>query len=437
MLPDIILIVLSVALGSLLTSAYHVLRSLSWRTIRRLEQRYDRAYVNRVEKWFDLRNELRIILRLLSLIALCIGLTSAFHLINAIAVRYQYILDLPTLCLLAVIIAFVYVCLTESISAFLTRLHTSLLFMVIPPVLFFYWFFYVILIIPIHLHQRTEKHFLEQEESEDRNATEEEIEAILELEAHKHEENENGDNASGIEQSTGRMIRGVLDLDETLVREIMTPRVDVIAVSDEEKLSDVRAKILECGHSRIPVYHENIDNIIGIIYSKDLLASSLTEDTPLTQIMHKAVYIPETKTVDKLLQEFKENKVHIAVVIDEYGGTAGIVSLEDILEEIVGDIDDEFDAPNENNHEWDIQEDGSVILEGRTTVEEVMEKLQVEFEDEEDNVTIGGLVTSTIGRIPKTGEEFLVGPVRVKVLEADERKILSLQLWKDSDENNN
>ena len=225
--------------------------------------------------------------------------------------------------------------------------------------------------------------------------------------------------------------RQILDLDETLVKEIMTPRVDVIGVEIATAIKDVRKTIVNCGHSRIPVYERNIDSILGVVYSKNMLDDDTVNDTTsLNEIMHQAVYIPESKNVDQLLKEFKQNKVHIAVVLDEYGGTAGIVTLEDILEEIVGEIADEFDGAEEEDQPLRVSEDGWLELDGRTELEDVDEVLDLHFEEDDDNVTIGGHICSNLGRIPKPGEHIKLGDFEADIIDADERRLTKLRMRK-------
>ena len=172
-----------------------------------------------------------------------------------------------------------------------------------------------------------------------------------------------------LEASERRMIRGIFDLGETLVKEIMTPRVDIEALQTRTTFQDAKRKIVECGHTRIPVFRNSIDDIIGVVYSKHLLDDEkLREANTLEHIMQEPVFIPETKNVDDLLDEFRQTKIHLAVIIDEYGGTAGIVTIEDILEEIVGEIQDEFDV-GEEVAEVAEADDGSFEVDARTPVD--------------------------------------------------------------------
>jgi CBS domain containing-hemolysin-like protein len=193
------------------------------------------------------------------------------------------------------------------------------------------------------------------------------------------------------------MIRGIEDLSETSVKEVMIPRIDVdfLSVSIPEK--ELLEKIAESGHSRFPVYSESIDNVIGVLYVKDLLASfSRHDELDLEKIIRKAFFIPESKRIDSLLREFKRRHVHIAVAIDEYGGISGIVCLEDIIEEIVGDIQDEFDNEREDiitvgDNVW--------LCDARVNLEDLNETIHTDFPEEEFE-TLGGFVFDLFGKIP-------------------------------------
>ncbi len=229
-------------------------------------------------------------------------------------------------------------------------------------------------------------------------------------------------------ESERRMIRGVFYLEETQVREIMTPRVDIIALPAAATIPEARRQIVATGHSRLPLYKGSIDEIVGVIYSKDLLDDELLRTVgALSDIAHPPMFIPETKRVRDLLEEFKRTQVHIAVIIDEYGGTAGLVTIEDILEEIVGEIRDEYEdqaAPEMAP----VGADGSITLEGRTPIAEINDRFALDLPEGDSYDTIGGYVTSTLGRIPKSNEALTVGQLEVLIVAADDRKISRLRL---------
>jgi CBS domain containing-hemolysin-like protein len=241
------------------------------------------------------------------------------------------------------------------------------------------------------------------------------------------EEEEDG----SLEDNERRMIRGIFDLDETLVKEIMTPRVDIDALSIISSIGEAKAHIVECGHSRIPVYRGTVDSIVGVVYSKHLLDDSrLAAADSVEQIMQQPVFVPETKNVGELLDEFRQRKNHLAVIIDEYGGTSGIVTIEDILEEIVGEIQDEFDADEPPGHQN--VSDGAFEIDARMPIDEVNELLGVDISDDEEYDTIGGYVTKVLGRIPKSMENVQVPWLDVHILDADERKISRMRLTRNN-----
>ncbi len=193
------------------------------------------------------------------------------------------------------------------------------------------------------------------------------------------------------------MIKGIEDLSETSVKEVMVPRIDVDFISADTPEEELLVKITESGHSRLPVYEDSIDNVIGVLYVKDLIAAiSRKEKIDLQKIIRKAYFVPESKRIDSLLREFKRRHLHIAIAIDEYGGISGIVCMEDIIEEIVGDIQDEFD--NEVETITSVGEN-AWICDGRVSLDELNEAIGSEFPTE-DCDTLGGFVFDLFGKIP-------------------------------------
>ncbi|MFO7766435.1 MAG: hemolysin family protein [Pelovirga sp.] len=230
-----------------------------------------------------------------------------------------------------------------------------------------------------------------------------------------------------IDEEEGDMLQSILELDETYLREIMVPRTDMVCVDAALPLTAVLEAILQSGHSRIPVYKGNIDNIIGLIYAKDLLhywGQSL-DNIPLEKVLRQPFLVPESKQVSVLLREFRETRVHIAIVIDEYGGTAGLVTIEDLLEEIVGDIQDEYDL----EEEWLIEEpDGTVVVNGRLNIEEFEEYFDVEVAREKFD-TVGGYVIEQFGRVPAMGEKVRVGDFDMLIEKGDQRAIQQIRIF--------
>lgn len=235
-----------------------------------------------------------------------------------------------------------------------------------------------------------------------------------------------------IETDENEMIHGVLELGDTTVREIMVPRIDMKCLSAETSLEEALQVVTATGHSRIPVYRETSDNIVGILYVKDLLGLLSRDDKPRllpSAYIRPATYIPESKRVDDLLTDMRRMKIHMAVVMDEYGGTAGLVTIEDILEEIVGDIQDEFDA--EEDLPVKHQEDGSILVDGRLPIYEVNELLGADLPTE-DFDTIGGFVVGQLGRAPVRGEEVKFAALRLVANAVEARRLVRVQIIRES-----
>jgi magnesium and cobalt transporter len=222
------------------------------------------------------------------------------------------------------------------------------------------------------------------------------------------------------------MIEGVLQVSEMQVRDIMLPRsqMDVIDITDPpEKFIPF---VIETAHSRFPVIGENKDDVIGILLAKDLLRYYAGEDFDVRDMLRPAVFIPESKRLNVLLKEFRSNRNHIAIVVDEYGGVAGMVTIEDVLEQIVGDIEDEYDYDEtEDNIFRDAS--GRYRIKALTEIADFNEALDVNFSDEEFS-TIGGLVVSKLGHLPKRGEQITFDGMKFTVLRADSRRVHSLLL---------
>ncbi len=253
--------------------------------------------------------------------------------------------------------------------------------------------------------------------------TEEEIKTLVDA----------GEEGGVIEEDEKRMIYSIFEFGDTLVREVMVPRIDVVAVEVSSRLSDALAVIIQAGHSRIPVYEETIDNIVGMLYAKDLLRywcpPAPGKDNPnnlkLKDILRDVFYVPETKKVDELLQELQQRKVHIAVVVDEYGGTAGLVTIEDILEEIVGEIQDEYDTDEEAPVE--VINPDEIIFNGRVTVGDVNQTMNVELPTDSGD-TLGGLIYSSLGRVPAAGDKARIRDVELSVLAVAGRRIKKVKV---------
>jgi putative hemolysin len=225
----------------------------------------------------------------------------------------------------------------------------------------------------------------------------------------------------------------VLELRERTADEIMTPRTDLIAVDVNADLPAVLGAIKEAGHSRLPVYENNIDNIVGLVYAKDLLAEIGGGATPfrLRDRLREAYFVPETKPLRALLHEFQNQKLHIAVVLDEYGGTAGIVTLEDILEELVGEIADEYEeTPQESIRKID---ENTIEVDARTYVEDLNDEYTLNLPEDEDYDTVGGFVFSRLGYVPKTGEDFEYENLKFTIASAEPRRVKRVRIHRNTE----
>jgi putative hemolysin len=232
------------------------------------------------------------------------------------------------------------------------------------------------------------------------------------------------------------MIEAVFEFRSTSVEEIMTPRTEVDALQYTDDIDQVKAFVRDGGHSRIPVYRDNLDHIAGVLYAKDLLRWMSTGDASrpfsLQSILRPAVFVPETKTVRELMAELLTEKVHIALVIDEYGGTAGLVTFEDIVEEIFGEIQDEYEDAEEQRPEVVLDEsERSATIDARMHVDDAndgLEPIRLEIPEHEDYDTVGGFVTVHLGRIPRAGESFVAGPLAVEVLDAEPTRVVRVRI---------
>jgi magnesium and cobalt exporter, CNNM family len=233
-----------------------------------------------------------------------------------------------------------------------------------------------------------------------------------------------------IERDERRLLQSIVDFGDTLVREVMTPRPDMVAIQADATFDEVRAFFREQEYSRIPVYTDNLDNIVGFVFIKDLIRLDPPESgkspllPDLTRFIRPATFVPETKRVAEMLREFQHQQVQIAIVVDEYGGTAGLVTIEDLLEEIVGEIRDEYDVEMEPVID---EGDGSFVFSAKVNIAEVHDRLGVEIEPEGFE-TVGGYVLTRAGRVPSVGETFDSDGLQVEVLEAERRRIHKVRM---------
>jgi len=236
---------------------------------------------------------------------------------------------------------------------------------------------------------------------------------------------DDGEKQGVIEEEEHEMFRSILKFGDTIAREVMVPRIEMLCIREDASLEYVMNFISEDGHSRIPVYRESIDNIVGVLYVKDLIRLLYPDKKnyfKVSDIMRPPFFIPETKKISELLREFQHKKVHLAIVVDEYGGTAGLVTIEDLLEELVGEIEDEYDIAQESMLVVDDLDKHAVSVDGRLEIDELEEYFQIPLK--EDNYeTVGGLIFTLLERIPHQGEQITFKGLQFTVEKVDERRI--------------
>jgi len=234
-----------------------------------------------------------------------------------------------------------------------------------------------------------------------------------------------GEERGLITRQEGQLIESIFEFRDTLVREIMVPRLEIVGVEERTALPEIIALVRECGHSRFPVFEGDIDHIKGILLSKDLLVfwQSPEETWDPDRVLRPAYFIPESKKISDLLRDLVERKIQIAIVIDEYGGTAGLITLEDILEEIVGEIYDEYDRQEPRLVP---QDDGSVLVDARLDVEELMDHFHLP-RPEGKFESVGGLLIHLLGRVPQVSDRVEIHNLELTVLTADERRAKQVQ----------
>jgi magnesium and cobalt transporter len=232
-----------------------------------------------------------------------------------------------------------------------------------------------------------------------------------------------------IAADTLRMMEGAIAMSEMTVGDVMISRAQMVALPADAKFIDLMKQVVESGHSRFPVHGEDKDEILGILLAKDLLRGVVADNGPGTihALLRPAVLVPESKRLDVLLREFRQSRNHMAIVIDEYGGVAGLVTIEDVLEQIVGEIDDEHDDAEDPNALIRAQADGQFVVDALTPISDFNERFSADFDDDEYD-TIGGLITAAIGHLPEAGEELTLGRFGFRVARADARRLHALHV---------
>ena len=233
-----------------------------------------------------------------------------------------------------------------------------------------------------------------------------------------------------VEEEHG-LISSIVNFRSVAVHEVMTPRVDIVSVSAETNFNELLDIITKTGHSRIPIYHEDLDEIIGIVFSKDLLPYIKNVESrtnfSLTKIARKAMFIPRTKLISSLMHDFQEKKMHLAIVVDEYGGTAGLITLEDIIEEILGEIRDEYDK--EENPVTKVGDNNYIIL-GKLSIVKLNDLLNTTFSENSNYETVAGMILNHAGQIPKQGYSFQIDGYKFIVKEIQNKRIKKVQVEK-------
>ncbi|MFH1538006.1 MAG: hemolysin family protein [bacterium] len=238
-----------------------------------------------------------------------------------------------------------------------------------------------------------------------------------------------GEEQGVIDRDEREMIHGIIEFGDTIVREVMVPRPDMACAPKNLTVGQAACFIEEVGHSRIPIYEKTLENIVGIINSKDLIRamSAGNKEEPITSIMRKPHFVPGLKKLDEMLREFREKQIHMAIVVNEHGVTSGLVTLEDLLEEIVGEIQDEYDT-EEPLYRW--LEENVLLVDGRMDMDELNDALGSEFPEEQDYDTLGGFIFSELGKVPREGDSVIFGNFELTVQSMVKRRIHKVTIKK-------
>ena len=231
-----------------------------------------------------------------------------------------------------------------------------------------------------------------------------------------------------IDEEERQMIRGIMEMEQTTVREVMVPRIDIVAAEVDESFEEIAQLMVDKGYSRLPVYEGSIDNIVGVIYAKEVLKYLAKGSRPvsLREILRPAHFVPESKKADELLTEMREHRLSIAIVVDEYGGTAGLATIEDLLEEIVGEIEDEFDT---REQEVQLVSAAEAVVDARVGIDALNEMFDLTIE-KNDFDSVGGFIFNELGRMPSVGDEVRVNGLVLRVLSVAGRRIKKVRVSK-------
>ncbi len=413
------LLALAVLILLWLTCVFEAFDSLSGGRVRKVETT-DPELAEKMEEWMEHDDALRAVLKLLMFVnAALIGVIAFLALSRFTSPEFA-----EKWWWAAIIVSIAGASMISELFArfILYRLYIFVLRTAIPPLYFLAKTVFLPFVWMLELITDATEDWHKTDNQEDKVSVEDEIMSYV--------DSYNDDLESDLEEGEKQMIRGILEIGDMSVREIMTPRVDLFALPGSASIAEAKKIFIESGHSRIPVYGRNIDEIKGILYAKDFLDEKKTANKSLIQLAHPPIFIPETKEVAELLEEIKRSRNHFAVIIDEFGGTSGVVTFEDIIEEIVGEVHDEYDTESDFEKRPQLMPDGSIELEGRTPIADVNDIADVNLPEDDDAVdTIGGYICSELGRIPETGTEFVMpGQFKATILDADTRRIKTIRL---------
>jgi len=344
-------------------------------------------------------------------IALVVGMASTTMIFDEIAIGSAVLRALMIWAGAVVLWKFVLALIADDIGAVALRV-------LVPFSRVSYYLFWPLLFPLRRLLERRDR--AEQAEDEEEEVTDEEVQAYIDV----------GEEEGIIEPGEGRLLQSIVDFGDRLAHEIMTPRIDVLSFDARRPIEELATLFSESKYSRIPIYEQSIDRITGIVHIKELFDNLLRDERKAApELARPPYFVLQTKKVSELLREFQSEHLQIAVVVDEYGGTAGIITTEDIIEEIVGEIADEHE--DEEATVVDLG-DGTYLVSGMLRVEELEEKLDASFSGE-DYETVAGLIFTTLGRVPKTGEVVTRNGFRLEVDRADRRRIYRVRVSKDPD----
>ncbi len=387
--------------------------SISEVAARKVAEKRGEKYHFFAEKLYANPSEMRIVLQLsrqASLIGAMFAILVAF-------LRMEVTYPVTSALLVSIIVLAMFV---EQLAArLIVAIHPEKAFSLSLPLLPFLYFLFYPLMYPIYsVLSAARKKLGPVIDKEDDESVEENIRAFINV----------GERDEILEKEEGMLVKSIVDFGDTLAREVMTPRTDMITIEIHEGIDSLKKLVIREKHSRIPVFRDTIDNIVGIIYARDLLEAhdAMREGSSITDLVQPAYFVPETKKVSELLKEMQDEKMQIAMVVDEYGGTAGLITIEDLLEEIVGEIHDIHERG-----EPDIikDSDGVYIAKGVCNIEEIENLFNSELK-QDDFDTVGGFVFAKLGRVPSEGESFEFKDLKFEVLRADNRRIGKVRIRK-------